>query len=119
MGAEVPVVQISVPVSTEVVTANRDCLFSGAYEDGALVVTIDTRTQNVHQRLGLGTRVALHWGADNEFLVQELSGFLWPVRYRVRTRDGFYLSPDGERVHFTTSAGGIDARSGASLVLMR
>jgi len=119
MGAEPPVVQISVRVSTEVLTANRDCHFSGAYEDGALVVTIDTRTQNVHQRLGLGTKVKLHWGADNEFMVQELSGFLWPIRYRVRTRDGYYLGTDGERVHFTTAVGGIDARRGASLVLMR
>jgi hypothetical protein len=119
MGAEAPVVQISVPVSTEVLTANRDCQFSGAYEDGALVVTIDTREQNVHQRLGLGTKVTLHWGSDNEFVVQELSGMLWPIRYRVRTRDGYYLGKDGQRVHFTTTAGGLDARRGASLVLMR
>lgn len=119
MGAKPPVVQISVPISTEVLTANRDCQVSGAYEDGALVVTIDTRKQNVHQRLGLGTKVKLHWGNENEFMVQELSGLLWPIRYRVRTRDGYYLSAGGERVHFTTAAGGLDARRGASLVLMR
>jgi hypothetical protein len=119
MGAEPPVVHVSVPVSTEVLNANRDCQFSGAYEDGALVITIDTRMQNVHQRLGLGTKVKLHWKGENEFRVQELSGLLWPIRYRVRTRDGYYLGADGERVHFTTSVGGIDARRGASLVLMR
>ncbi len=119
MGAEPPVVHVSVPVSTEVLTANRDCQFSGAYEEGALVVTVDTRKQNVHQRLGLGTKVKLHWSGENEFMVQELSGLLWPIRYRVRTRDGYYVGADAARIHFTTAAGGIDARRGASLVLMR
>lgn len=119
MGAESPVVHVSVPVSTEVLNANRDCQFSGSDEVGALVITIDTRMQNLHQRLGLGTTVRLHWEGENEFRVQELSGLLWPIRYRVRTRDGYDLGADGERVHFTTSVGGIDARRGASLVLMR
>lgn len=107
------------PVSTEALNANRDCHFSGASEDGALLITIDTRQQNVHQRLGLGTKVKLHWEGEKEFRVQELSGLLWPIRYRVRTRDGYYLGADGERVHLTTSVGGIDARRGASLVLLR
>ena len=113
------VVHISVPVSTEVLNANPDASLKGAYHDGALVITVDTRKQNVHQRLGLPTRTRLHFGRDNEFFVQELSGLAWPIRYRVRTRDGYYIGDNGERVHFTTSAGGLDARRGASLVLMR
>ncbi|MBA3440414.1 MAG: transposase [Pyrinomonadaceae bacterium] len=113
------VVHVSVPVSTEVIAANPDCAFSGAYEDGALVITIDTRNQNLHQRLGLGTKTKLHWGAEHELMVQELSALAWPLRYRLLTRDGYYLSGEGERVHFTTAARGLDARRGVSLVLMR
>lgn len=113
------VVHISVPISTEVLTANPDCRISGAYEDGVLMVTIDTRTQKVHQRLGLSTKTALHWGREHEFIIQELSALAWPIRYRVRTRDGYYLDRQGERVHFTTSARGVDSRRAASLVLIR
>ena len=119
MGTGPTVVHVSVPISAEVLNANPDCQFSGAYEDGKLVITIDTRNQNVHQRLRLGTKVKLHWSTDNEFMVQELSGLLWPIRYRVLTRDGYYVGKEGQRVHVTTSARGISARRGASLVLLR
>jgi transposase-like protein len=112
-------VHISVPVSTEVLNSNADCRLSGAYEDGVLMITVDTRKQNVHTRLGLSTKTKLVWGDENEFIVQELSALAWPIRYRVRTRDGYYLGANGERVHFTTSATGIDSRRGASLVFMR
>ena len=43
---------VTVPISTEVIESNPDCALSGAYENGVLVITIDTRGQNVHQRLG-------------------------------------------------------------------
>ena len=112
-------VHVSVPVSTEVLNSNADCRLSGAYEEGALMITVDTRKQNVHTRLGLSTKTKLVWGREHEFIVQELSAMAWPIRYRVRTRDGYYLDANGERVHVTTSATGIDSRRAASLVLMR
>jgi hypothetical protein len=112
-------VHVSVPVSTEVINSNPDCRISGAYEDGVLMITIDTRKQNVHQRLGLSTETKLVWGRENEFVVQELSGLAWPIRYRLHTRDGSYLDKHGERVHFTTSATGVDSHRAASIVLMR
>lgn len=112
-------VQVSVPVSTEVIHANADCRISGAYDEGILVITIDTRKQNIHQRLGLPTRTKLHFTGQNEYLVQELSGMLWPIRYRVLTREGYYVGPEGARVHFTTRAEGLDPRRGVSLVVMR
>jgi hypothetical protein len=56
---------VMVPISTEVIESNPDCAFSSAYEEGALIVTVDTRCQNVHQRLGLCTKTPLHWGAEN------------------------------------------------------
>jgi hypothetical protein len=39
-------VQITVPITTAVIEANADCKMSGRYEDGALVITIDTQHQN-------------------------------------------------------------------------
>jgi Transposase len=109
---------VTVPLSTEVIESNPDCAFSTAYEDGVLMIRVDTRCQHVHQRLGLSTKTRLHWGKDNSFEAQELSAMAWPIRYRVLTRDGYYLK-DGERVHFTTGANGLDARRSASEVLMR
>lgn len=112
-------VYVSVPISTEVINANPDGRISGAYEKGALVITVDTRKQNIHQRLGLSTRTRLHFTGSNEYFVQELSGMLWPIRYRVLTREGYYVGPSGERIHFTTRAEGLDPMRGVSLVLMR
>lgn len=112
-------VYVTVPVSTEAIVANPDCKISGAYENGGLMITIDTRHQNHHQRLGLGTKTQLHWGQEHSFEAQELSGLAWPIRYRVLTREGYYLDGQGQRVHFTTGANGIDSRRGVSEVLMR
>ncbi len=109
---------VTVPISTEVIELNLDCAFSTAYEDGVLMIRVDTRCQNVHQRLGLSTKTRLPWGKDTSFEAQELSAMAWPIRYRVLTRDGYYLK-EGERVHFTTWANGLDARRSASEVLMR
>ncbi len=72
---------VTVPISTEVIESNPDCALSGAYW-----ITIDSRGQNVHQRLGLGSKTRLHWGAEHRFEVQEFPP--WPIRYRVITRDG-------------------------------
>ena len=82
-------IYVTVPVSTEVIESNPDCRFSGAYENGVLLITIDTRHQNHHQRLGLANQTRLHWGQQHSFEVQELSGLSWPIRYRILTRDGY------------------------------
>jgi len=44
---------------------------------------------------------------------------MWPIRYRVITREGYYINQNGERVYFTSGANGIDARRHVSKVLMR
>jgi transposase-like protein len=110
---------ITVPISTEVIESNPDCKISGEYKNGMLVITIDTREQNHHQRLGLGSKVTLSWGKEHEFEVQELSAMAWPIRYRMLTRDGYYVEENGKRVHFTTQANGIDSHRAASEVLIR
>jgi hypothetical protein len=53
-------VYVRVPVSAQLIEANADCQISGACEKGVLMITIDTRDQNHHQRLGLGTKTELH-----------------------------------------------------------
>jgi hypothetical protein len=64
---------VTVPIGTEVIELNPDCAFSAAYEEGVLMITVDTRGQHVHQRLGLSTKTRLHWGKDHCFEAQELS----------------------------------------------
>ena len=44
---------------------------------------------------------------------------MWPMRYRVITREGYYIDKEGKRVYFTTGATGIDANRHVSKVLMR
>ena len=110
---------ISIPVCTAVIELNHDSKISGNYEDGRVVITIDTRCQNVHQRLGLGTKTEIYWGDKNTFEAQELSCFLCPIRYRVITRAGYYYDANNEPVYFTTRAYGVDANRHISEVLMR
>ncbi len=110
---------VTIPISTEVIENNPDCTIAGHYEKGRVVITVDTRYQNHHQRLGISTHTALHWGDEFTYEVQELSGFSWPIRYVVQVRQGYYLDGQGQRVHFTTQATGIDSRRKVSAVLMR
>lgn len=120
---------VNIPVSTEVIDLsacvhaqagrNPDCKISGAYENGVVMITIDTRHQNHHQRLGLGRKKKLHWSQEHCFEVQELSGLAWPIRYRVLSLEGYYVNREGIRVHFTTRANGIDSHRRVSEVLMR
>ncbi len=112
-------INVNVPISTEVIESNPDCKLSGGYENGVLLLTIDTRNQNIHQRLGLGTKTQLYFGKENIFEVQELSAMLWPIRYRVLTREGYYIDGKGNRVYFVTTATGIDNNRHVSKVLMR
>lgn len=111
--------QVMVPISTEVIEQNPDCQIAGVYEGGRVVITIDTRPQNHHQRLGVGSKTVLHWGLEHEYEAQELSGLAWPICYRVLVRDGYYLDAQGQRVHFTTQARGLDSRRKVSTVVMR
>jgi len=110
---------VTIPISTEVIENNPDCKIEGHYEKGRVVITVDTRYQHHYQRLGISTHTKLHWGEEYAYEVQELSGFSWPIRYVVRARKGYYLDGQGERVHFTTQATGIDSRRKVSAVLMR
>ena len=95
-----------------------DCAFSSAYEEGALIITWTRAIRTSISGWGRATKTPLPWGAENFFEVQELSALAWPRRYRVLTRDGYYVK-DGKRVHFTTEAKGLDAKRSASEVLMR
>jgi hypothetical protein len=48
---------VKVPNSTEVIESNPDCKIRGGFEKGRLVIEIDTRNKNHHQRLGIGTKI--------------------------------------------------------------
>ena len=110
---------MKVPISTNVIESNPDCTIDGIYENGCLVVKVDTRDQNHHQRLGLPTKTQLYWGKCYQFEAQELSGFSWPMRYRIFVREGYYFDKNNERKHFVTSANGIDGKRQVSTVLIR
>jgi len=82
-------INVKVPISTEVIESNPDCQIKGGFEKGRLV-EIDTRHQNHHQRLSIGTKIPLHWCQDSSFEVQELSALMWKRSYRIITRECYY-----------------------------
>ncbi len=112
-------VNVNIPINTAVIELNPDSKITGDQEDGKLVLTIDTQNQNIHQRFGLGTKTRIYWGDKNQFEAQELSCLLWPICYRVITREGYYYDDDGEAHYFTTKAYGIDSHRHVSEVVMR
>ncbi len=85
---------VTVPISIEVIESNPDCAFRAAYEEGVLMITVDTRGQHVHQRLGLSTKTRLHGGQENRFEAQELSAMAWP---KLTGADAGQLFPEGWR----------------------
>ncbi len=69
-----------VPVSTEVIEENPDCILGGGDKDGTLGIKIDVRNQDYHQQLGIPREPELPWGKEYPVTVQELSGLSWPLR---------------------------------------
>lgn len=112
--------EILVPVSTEVIEGNPECIIGGEYRDGALVISIDARKQDHHQQqLGLSGDIEIHWWKEYTVLVQELSGLAWPIRYEVKTGEGCYLDEKGNRHCFTPKVKGLNLHRGVSDVVMR
>jgi len=110
---------ILVPVSTEVIEENPDCILGGEYKDGTLVIKIDVRNQDYHQQLGIPREPELHWGKEYTVTVQELSGLSWPLRYEVTTGEGWYLDEQGDRQYFTPTVKGLNLHRKVSDVVMR
>ena len=111
--------EILVPVSTEVIEENPDCVVGGKYKDGALVISIDARKQDHCQHLGLPQETKIYWGKEYKVSVQELSGLAWPIRYEVSTSAGWYLDEKGNRQYFTPNVKGLNLHRKVSDVVMR
>jgi hypothetical protein len=111
--------EILVPVSTEVIEENPECVISGEYKDGALVISMDARKQDHHSQHGLPQDIEIHWGKEYTFPVQELSGLSWPIRYEVTTGEGWYLDKNGNRRYLTPRMKGLNLHRGVSDVVMR
>jgi hypothetical protein len=51
-----------VPISTEVIEQNPECVTGGKCRDGVLVVSLNALQQDHWQRLGLARETFIHWG---------------------------------------------------------
>src|SRR3989442_8588881 len=71
--------ELLVPLSTEVIEQNPECVTGGAYRDGVLVIDLHALHQDHWQRLGLPRETPIHWGPTSTVEVQELSGLSWPI----------------------------------------
>jgi len=111
--------EILVPVSTEVIEKNPECVVGGEYKDGALVISIDARKQDCHEQLGLPQETEVHWWKEYTVPVQELSGLAWPIRYEVTTGEGCYLDAGGNRHYFTPNVKGVNLHRRVSDAVMR
>ena len=108
-----------VPVSTEVMEQNPECVTGGECRDGILVVSLDALRQDHWERLSLPQETCIHWGPTYTIEVQELSALCWPIRYRVRTAEGWYEDRQGRRHYFVPVWKGLCLKRKVSHVTMR
>src|ERR1700720_3573260 len=81
--------ELLVPLSTEVMDQNPECVTGGAYRDGVLMIDLHALQQDHWQRLGVPRETPIHWGPTHTVEVQELSGLSWPIRYCSTTAEGW------------------------------
>src|SRR5499427_10109668 len=110
---------IQLPVTTEVLDKNADLRPSGMAEDNKIIIEFDTRKRDYRKMFKLKRDVKIHWINERTFDVQELSGFAWPIIYRITTADGYYFNGQGQRVYFTPELAALSTQRKVSDVVMR
>lgn len=111
--------ELLVPLSTEVIEQNPECVTGGAYRAGVLVIDLHALHQDHRRRLGVSRETPIHWGPTYTVEVQELSGLSWPIRYRVTTAEGWYEDHQGQRHYFVPVLKGLCLKRKVSHVAMR
>ncbi len=111
--------ELLVPISTEVIEQNPECVTGGTCRDGVLVISLHALQQDHWTRLGLPRETTLHWGPTSTVEVQELSGLCWPIRYCITTAEGWYEDGQGHRRSFVPALKGLCLRRKVSHVTMR
>jgi hypothetical protein len=109
---------IQIPVKTEIIEKNKDICLNGKFEDGKIVIEMDTRKREYSQTLNRPRGQQIQWINERRFDVQELSSFAWPIVYRVTTADGYYQQ-NGKRVYFTPEIEGLSTQKKVSDVVVR
>ncbi|MGH9878822.1 MAG: transposase, partial [Nitrososphaerales archaeon] len=110
---------IQVPVTTEVIEKNADLQPGGKVEENRIIIEFDMRQRDYHKLFNLKPQVEINWINERTFDVQELSGFSWPIVYRITTADGYYYSAPGQRVNFTPKVHGLCTKRKVSDVALR
>ena len=111
--------ELLVPLSTEVIEQNPECVTGGAYRDGVLVIDLHALHQDHWQRLELPRETPIHWGPTSTVEVQELSGLSWPIHYCITTAEGWYEDSQGKRHYFVPVLKGLCLKRNVSHVAMR
>ena len=110
---------IQLPVETEVLEKVGDLKPRGKAENNQIIIEFDPRQRDYHKLLGIPRRAKSGWSNERTFEVQELSGFAWPIIYRITSAEGHYQNEPGERVNFTPEIAGLSTYRKVSDVVWR
>lgn len=110
---------IQVPITTEVIEKNASLQPNGKVEDKRVIIEIDTRKRDYQKLFNLKRKVRIGWINETTFDVQELSGFHWPIVYRITTATGYYADAAGQRIYFTPELPGLCTKRKVSDVVLR
>ena len=114
--------QVSIPLATEVIHAHGDLWIGSRCEPGeGIIVDLDVRKRDWRRVLDLPRGTVVHWADVRKIDIQELSGLMWSLRYRLTYGDGWYTEKDGSRVYFPLQPHleGIDLQRQCTTVALR
>jgi hypothetical protein len=110
---------VHLPAPTAVLEKNDDLYPNGNAEDDKIIIEFDTRERDHHKIFKLKRVVKIRWINERAVEAQELSGFAWPIIYRITTDDGYYLNEQSQRVYFTLEVTGLSMQRRVTDVFLR
>ena len=111
--------------ATEVLSNNVDLITSARFEwvDGKamFLVDMDVRRRRWRKVFDLPRGSRIRWENVHTVEVQEMSGLMGPIVYRITIGDGCYVDTDGQRHYFGVDAHlpGVDLKRGVTAVVVR
>ncbi len=109
---------VQLPAPTAVLEKNDDLCLDGNAEGDKIIIEFDARKRDHHKIFKLKRGVRIRWINERAVQAQELSGFAWPIIYRITTGDGYYLNGQSQRVYFTPEVARLSMRRRVSDVVL-
>jgi Transposase len=118
-------IPLQIADATEALAGNGDLVTSARFEringKSVFFIEMDVRRRRWRTVFDLPRGSRVRWENVHTIEVQELSGLMGPILYRITLGDGCYVDASGQRRYFGVEAHlpGVDLRRGVSALVVR